>query len=210
MYDAMNDVLARLHKVDWQALGLEGFGRPGNYFARQIARWTRAWQASRTRDIPELDRLVQWLPAHVPADDETAIVHGDFRLGNLMFHPTEPRVVGLLDWELSTLGHPLADLAFNCLLWHSTPAMYVGIEGLDHAALGIPSRDEYVARYCARTGRAEGISNFHLAFACFRFAVIFEGIAKRAEIGTAAGADAEQVGRLSVDYAQRGWALARA
>jgi aminoglycoside phosphotransferase (APT) family kinase protein len=210
MYDAMNDVLACLHKVDWRALGLEGFGRPGNYFARQIARWTRAWQASRTRDIPELDRLVEWLPAHIPEDDETTIVHGDFRLGNLMFHPNEPRVVALLDWELSTLGHPLADLAFNCLLWHSTPAMYVGIEGLDHAALGIPSQGEYVARYCARTGRAEGISNFHLAFACFRFAVIFEGIAKRAEIGTAASADAEQVGRLSVDYARRGWALARA
>ncbi len=210
MYDAMNDVLARLHTVDWRAIGLDGFGKPGNYFARQIARWSRAWHASRTREIPELDRLADWLPAHVPADDETTIVHGDFRLGNLMFHLTEPRVIALLDWELSTLGHPLADLAFNCLLWHSTPAMYVGIEGLDHAALGIPSQDEYVARYCARTGRAEGISNFHLAFACFRFAVIFEGIAKRAEIGTAAGADAEQVGRLSVDYARRGWALARA
>jgi aminoglycoside phosphotransferase (APT) family kinase protein len=210
IYDAMNEVLARLHKVDWRAVGLEDFGRPGNYFARQIARWTRSWHASRTRDIPELDRLVEWLPAHVPADDETTIVHGDFRLGNLLFHPSEPRVVALLDWELSTLGHPLADLAFNCLLWHSSPAMYYGIEGLDHAALGIPSRDEYVARYCARTGRTEGITNFHLAFACFRFAVIFEGIAKRAQIGTAAGADAAEVGRLSIDYAKRGWALARA
>jgi aminoglycoside phosphotransferase (APT) family kinase protein len=209
LYDAMNDVLARLHKVDWRAVGLKGFGRPGNYFARQIARWTRAWHASRTREIPELDRLAEWLPAHVPVDDETTIVHGDFRLGNLMFHPTEPRVIGLLDWELSTLGHPLADLAFNCLLWHSTPAMYYGIEGLDHAALGIPARDDYVARYCARTGRADGITNFHLAFACFRFAVIFEGIAKRAEIGTAAGANAAQVGRLSVDYARCGWALAQ-
>jgi aminoglycoside phosphotransferase (APT) family kinase protein len=209
LYDAMNDVLARLHRVDWRAVGLEDFGRPGNYFARQIARWTRAWQASRTREIPELDRLVEWLPAHVPDDDETTIVHGDFRLGNLMFHPTEPRVIALLDWELSTLGHPLADLAFNCLLWHSSPAMYYGVEGLDLAALGIPSQDEYVARYCARTGRAAGITNFHLAFACFRFAVIFEGIAKRAEIGTAAGADAATVGRLSVDYARRGWALAR-
>jgi aminoglycoside phosphotransferase (APT) family kinase protein len=210
LYDAMNDVLARLHKVDWRAVGLEGFGRPGNYFARQVARWTRAWYASKTREIPELDRLVDWLPAHVPADDETAIVHGDFRLGNLMFHRSEPRVIALLDWELSTLGHPLADLAYNCLLWHSTPAMYYGIEGLDHAALGIPSRDDYVARYCASTGRSAGITSFHLAFACFRFAVIFEGIARRAQIGTAAGADAEQVGRLSVDYAERGWALAQA
>jgi aminoglycoside phosphotransferase (APT) family kinase protein len=210
MYDAMNEVLARLHKVDWRAVGLEGFGRPGGYFARQIARWTRQWQASRTREIPEIDCLIAWLPAHVPPDDDaTTIVHGDFRLGNLMFHPRAPKVIALLDWELSTLGHPLADLAYNCLLWHSTPAMYYGIEGLDHAALGIPSPDAYVARYCARTGRTAGITPFHLAFACFRFAVILEGIAKRAEIGTAAGADAEQVGRLSVDYARRGWALAR-
>jgi len=210
MYDAMNDVLARLHRVDWRAVGLEGFGRPGNYFARQIARWTRAWHASRTRAIPELDRLASWLPAHVPAGDETTLVHGDFRLGNLMFDPREPKVIALLDWELSTLGHPLADLAFNCLLWHSSRAMYYGIEDVDHAALGIPSQDAYVARYCERTGRSEGITPSHLAFACFRFAVIFEGIARRAQIGTAAGADAEQVGRLSVDYARRGWALAQA
>jgi aminoglycoside phosphotransferase (APT) family kinase protein len=210
MYDAMNEVLARLHQIDWRAVGLEGFGRAGNYFARQIARWTRAWHASKTREIPEMDRLVEWLPAHVPPDDETSIVHGDYRLGNLMFHPTEPKVIALLDWELSTLGHPLADLAYNCLLWHSTPAMYHGIEGLDHAALGIPSEDDYVVRYCERAGRSEGITPFHLAFACFRFAVIFEGIAKRAEIGTAAGADAAQVGGLSVDYARRGWALAQA
>jgi len=209
IYDAMNEVLARLHKVDWRAVGLEGFGRPGNYFARQIARWTRAWHASKTREIPELDRLAEWLPAKVPEGDETAIVHGDYRLGNLMFHPREPKVIALLDWELSTLGHPLADLAFNCLLWHSSRAMYYGIEDIDHAALGIPSQDAYVARYCARAGRTEGITPFHLAFACFRFAVIFEGIAKRAQIGTAAGADAEQVGRLSVDYARRGWALAQ-
>jgi aminoglycoside phosphotransferase (APT) family kinase protein len=209
MYDAMNDVLARLHKVDWQAVELEGFGKPGNYFARQIARWTRAWHASRTRQIPELDRLAEWLPEHVPPDDETAIVHGDYRLGNLMFHPSEPRVIALLDWELSTLGHPLADLAYNCLLWHSSRAMYYGIEDADHGALGIPSQDAYVARYCERTGRSQGLTPFHLAFACFRFAVIFEGIARRAQIGTAAGADAEQVGRLSVDYAKRGWALAQ-
>ena len=210
MYDAMNDVLARLHKVAWQAIGLEGFGKPGNYFARQIARWTRGWHASKTREIPELDLLAEWLPAHVPPDDETTIVHGDFRLGNLMFHPSEPRVIALLDWELSTLGHPLADLAYNCLLWHSSRAMYYGIEDVDHLALGIPSQDAYVARYCERTGRSEGITPFHLAFACFRFAVIFEGIARRAQIGTAAGADAAQIGRLSVDYAKRGWALAQA
>jgi aminoglycoside phosphotransferase (APT) family kinase protein len=207
MYDSMNEVLARLHRVDWQAVGLEGFGRPGNYFARQIHRWTRQWQASKTREIPAMERLIAWLPEHVPADDETTIVHGDFRLGNLMFHSHEPRVIALLDWELSTLGHPLADLAYNCMIWHATPAMYGGIEGLDQAALGIPSESDYVARYCERTGRTDGITTFHMAFAMFRMAVIFEGIAQRALIGTAAAANAEQVGRLSVDYAERAVAL---
>jgi len=208
MYDSMNDVLARLHQVDWQAVGLEGFGRPGNYFARQISRWTRQWHASKTREIPAIDQLIAWLPANLPVgDDESAIVHGDFRLGNLMFHPREPRVIAMLDWELSTLGHPLADLAHNCLLWHATRAMYYGVEDLDQAALGIPAEHDYVRRYCDRTGRRDGMTAFHLAFAMFRFAVIFEGIAQRARIGTAAAADAEKVGRLSVDYAERAYAL---
>ena len=210
MYDSMNDVLARLHQVDWQAVGLAGFGRPGNYFARQISRWTRQWQASKTREIPAIDRLIAWLPANLPAgDDETRVVHGDFRLGNLMFHPREPQVIAILDWELSTLGHPLADLAHNCLLWHATRAMYYGVADLDQAALGIPAEEDYVRRYCARTGRQDGITAFHLAFAMFRFAVIFEGIAQRARIGTAAAADAAQVGRLSVAYAERAYALVR-
>ena len=208
MYDSMNDVLARLHRVDWQTVGLEGFGRPGDYFARQISRWTRQWHASKTREIPEIDHLIAWLPANLPTgDDQTAIVHGDYRLGNLMFHPSEPRVIAILDWELSTLGHPLADLAHNCLLWHATRAMYYGVEDLDQAALGIPSEQDYVSRYCERTGRRGGLTPFHLAFAMFRFAVIFEGIAQRARIGTAAAADAEKVGRLSVDYARRAYAL---
>jgi aminoglycoside phosphotransferase (APT) family kinase protein len=208
MFDAMNDVLARLHRVDWRAVGLEGFGRPGDYFARQVSRWTRQWQASKTREIPEIDALVEWLPAHLPAGaDETTIVHGDFRLGNLMFHLTEPRVIAILDWELSTLGHPLADLAHNCLLWHATRAMYYGVADLDQPALGIPAEAEYVRRYCERAGRESGLDTFHLAFAMFRFAVIFEGIAQRARIGTAAAADAAQVGRLSVDYARRAYAL---
>ena len=208
MYDSMNDVLARLHRVDWQAVGLDDFGRPGNYFARQISRWTRQWHASKTREIPEIDDLIAWLPANLPAgDDETRVVHGDYRLGNLMFHRREPRVIAILDWELSTLGHPLADLAHNCLLWHASRAMYYGIEDLDQAALGIPSEQDYVRRYCERTGRADGLTPFHLAFAMFRFAVIFEGIAQRARIGTAAAADAERVGRLSVDYARRARAL---
>ena len=207
MFDSMNDVLARLHRVDWQAVGLAGFGRPGDYFARQVSRWTRQWHASKTREIPEIDALVAWLPQNLPAGDTTTIVHGDFRLGNLMFHQSEPRVIAILDWELSTLGHPLADLAHNCLLWHANRAMFHGVEDLDQAAYGIPSEAEYVRRYCERTGRSDGLSAFHLAFAMFRFAVIFEGIAQRARIGTAAAANAEEVGRLSVDYARRAYAL---
>ena len=138
----MNAVLARLHALDWQALGLEGFGRPGNYFARQINRWTRQWQASKTREIPEIERLIAWLPEHLPAGDETTIVHGDYRLGNLMLHPQEPRVIALLDWELSTLGHPLADLAYNCVPYHSAAEKYGGVLGLDLEALGIPSEQD--------------------------------------------------------------------
>lgn len=207
VYDSMNQVLATLHRLDWQALGLEGFGRAGNYFARQIHRWTRQWHASKTREIPEIERLIAWLPEHVPPGDETTVVHGDYRLGNLMLHPSEPRVIALLDWELSTLGHPLADLAYNCVLYHAAAEDYGGLLGLDLAALGIPSEQDYVARYCARAGRADGITPFHLAFSMFRFAVIFEGIAARARAGIAAAANAEEVGKLSVIYARRACAL---
>jgi aminoglycoside phosphotransferase (APT) family kinase protein len=207
IYDAMNEVLARLHGIDWQTIGLDCFGRPGSYFSRQINRWTRQWYASKTREIAEIERLIAWLPEHVPAGDETTIVHGDYRLGNLMLHPHEPRVIALLDWELSTLGHPLADLAYNCVLYHAATGDYGGVLGLDLAALGIPSQGDYVARYCERTGRADGITPFHLAFSMFRFAVIFEGIAARARAGIAASADAEEVGKLSIVYARRACAL---
>jgi aminoglycoside phosphotransferase (APT) family kinase protein len=207
IYDAMNQVLARLHLVDWRAIGLEGYGRPGNYFERQINRWTRQWYASKTREIPEMERLIAWLPKHLPPGDETTIVHGDYRLGNLMFHRREPRVIALLDWELSTLGHPLADLAYNCVAYHAAMEDYGGLLGLDLETLGIPSEAAFVARYCARTGRPDGITPFHLAFSMFRFAVIFEGIAARERAGIAASADAEQVGKLSIVYATRACAL---
>ena len=207
MYGSMNDVLARLHKVDWQAVGLGDFGKPGSYFTRQLKRWTRQWQASKTREIPEIEHLIAWLPEHVGEDDETTIVHGDFRLGNLMFHEHEPRVIGILDWELSTLGHPLADLAFNCMLWHATPSMYLGIAGLDREALGIPTMEAYVASYCQATGRKDGITTFHLAFSMFRFAVIFEGIAMRARLGNATADNAEEIGGLSEAYAKLAWSL---
>lgn len=209
MYLAAAETLARLHDVDWMAAGLENFGRPGNYFSRQIARWTRQWELAQFRDIPDLATLAAWLPGNIPPDDETAIVHGDYRIGNIMFHPEEPRVVAVLDWELSTLGHPLADVAFSCLAWHSTPAEYGGMLGLDLAALGIPPESEYLRQYyrCRRRGRGSQVERFHLAFAMFRFAVIFEGIAARARSGTAAAADAVEVGDLSLAFAQHGVAL---
>ena len=207
IYASMNQTLAKLHKVDWQAVGLEGFGKPGNYFERQIARWMRQWEASKTKEIAAIDRLIAWLPEHLDRSDETTIVHGDYRLGNLMFHPEKPEVIAILDWELSTLGHPLADLAFNGMLWHATPDMYVGIAGHDLDALGIPPLDDYVRRYCRTVGRSDGIGVFHLAFSMFRFAVIFEGIAKRAELGNASADNAEEIGRLSEAYARLAWSL---
>ena len=146
MYFAMAEALAALHGFDWQGAGLGDFGKPGNYYARQLARWGRQWRETRTREIPAIDRLIDWLGANLDETPDTSIVHGDFRLGNLMFAPSEPKVVAVLDWELSTLGHPLSDVAFSCLPWHSTPSMYAGIVGLDRKALGIPTQDEYIAR----------------------------------------------------------------
>ncbi len=200
------ETLARLHDVDWRARGLEGFGRPGDYFSRQVARWSRQWEAERFRDIPELARLRDHLLAHLPPDDgATTLVHGDFRLGNMMFHPTEPRVVAVLDWELSTLGHPLADVGFAAICWRSTPEEYGGILGLDLPALGLPDEAAFLERYHAtRRTPSAPLQPFHVAFSMFRFAVIFEGIAARARAGTAAGADAGRVGDLSIAFARRG------
>ncbi len=203
MYDAMCETLVRLHAVDLRAAGLGDYGKPGNYYARQIARWSRQWELSKTRENPDLDRLVAWLPANIPAGDETTIAHGDFRLGNLIFHPTEPRVVAVLDWELSTLGHPLADVAFVCLVWRSTPEEFHGVRGLDINALGIPTRREFLDRYAALSGRSEQITSFHEAFALFRFAVILEGVADRARSGNAASTDAADVGALGAAFARR-------
>jgi aminoglycoside phosphotransferase (APT) family kinase protein len=208
MFRSVAETLAALHDVDWRAVGLEGFGRPGNYFQRQISRWTRQWEGERFRDIPDLSRLAAWLAANIPDDDTTTLCHGDFRIGNLMFHPTEPRVVAVLDWELATLGHPLADLAFSALAWRSRPEEYGGLKGLDLAALGIPSEAEYLAHYYrSRRGPAPPLQPFHTAFALFRFAVIFEGIAARARRGTAASANAAAVGNLSLAFARLGAAL---
>jgi aminoglycoside phosphotransferase (APT) family kinase protein len=204
IYLSMAETLAALHRVYPASVGLGDYGRPGNYFERQIARWSRQWASSPSRDIPELDALVAWLPDHLPPDDgRVAIAHGDFRLGNLIIHPSEPRVVGVLDWELSTLGHPLADLGFCCMPWHTGPDEYAGILGLDRAELGIPEQAEFVARYFAGGATDGSFGTFHLAFALFRFAVIFVGIADRAQAGSAAGANAAEVSHLARPFARR-------
>ncbi len=207
MYFAMAETLAALHGFDWQAAGLADFGKPGNYYARQLARWGRQWRETKTQDIPAVDRSFDWLAAHLDETPETTIVHGDFRLGNLMFAPDAPDVVAVLDWELSTLGHPLSDAAFSCLPWHSTPRMYAGIDGLDREALGIPTQTEYLARYCTATGRSQGPGRFHLAFSLLRFAVILDGIAARAKAGNAAAQNAVAVGEMAESFALRAQAV---
>lgn len=204
MYMSMAETLAALHAVDPEGVGLADFGRPGNYFERQVARWTRQWQGSRTRDNPWLERLIEWLPGHIPPGDEAGICHGDFRMGNLLFDPVAPRVVAVLDWELATLGHPLADLAFNAMAWRTLPSEYGGLLGLDLHALGIPTQADYLAHYYAHTGSPLRVAPFHFAFALFRFAVIFEGIAARAAAGNAAADDAREAGLLGPAFARRG------
>lgn len=203
VYLSMAETLARLHAVDWAAVGLGDYGRPQGYFARQIARWSKQWALSRTRELPDVERLIAWLPEHIPADDTATIVHGDFRLGNLMLHPSEPRVIGILDWELSTLGHPLADLAHAAMAWHSSPDEFGGLLGLDRQSLGIPEEAEFLATYDRHAGHGLRLAPFHHAFALFRFAVIFEGIAARALAGNAAAANAAEVGQLSARFAAR-------
>jgi aminoglycoside phosphotransferase (APT) family kinase protein len=210
IYDAMNDALARLHKVDWRGVGLGDFGRPENYVARQIARWSKQYEASRTGDIPEMDRLIAWLPQNIPPREETTLVHGDFRLGNMIFHPTEPRVVAVLDWELSTLGHPLSDLAYNCMLYH-LPADLPTVRGfgdVDLKALGIPDERAYVAAYARRTGRDPGADwPFFLAFSFFRYAAIVQGVYARALQGNASSETGERLGRTAPRLAAIGWRL---
>jgi len=208
LWDDVNRVVAELHRVDISAVGLADYGRQGNYFERQIARWSRQYRASETQPIAAMDRLIDWLPAHVPAGDETAIVHGDLRLDNMIIHPSEPRVVALLDWELSTLGHPLADLSYHVMTWRLTPEQFRGMAGKDLAALGIPSEADYVAAYCARVGRAPiapAAWVFHLAFSMFRLAAILQGIGRRAEDGTAASAQAVETGRKARPIAEAAW-----
>ena len=194
IYDEMNRVLAALHRVNVDTVGLTDYGKPGNYYARQIGRWTKQYRASETEAVAEMEALIDWLPNHIPEGDETvALVHGDYRLDNMIFHPREPRIIGILDWELSTLGDPLADLAYQLMAWRFPREGGIsGLEGLDRSSLGLPSDEDYTAAYCHRTGR-DGIDNwpFYMAFCFFRIAAILQGIKKRAQIGTASSAEAD-------------------
>jgi aminoglycoside phosphotransferase (APT) family kinase protein len=210
--DAMNATMAALHGIDPAAVGLDDFGRHGGYVARQVARWSQQYLADEAAGRhPAMDRLVQWLPAHLPAADATAIVHGDFRADNMIFHPSEPRVLALLDWELSTLGDPLADFAYHAMTYRMPSDILGGIAGIDPVAQGLPTEQDYVAAYCRRTGR-DGLPDldYHVAFNMFRFAAILHGIRGRALRGTAASAEGEKMGALFARVADLAWQQAEA
>ncbi len=208
IYDELNRVVCGLHRVDVAAAGLADYGKAGNYFERQVARWTAQYRASETRPIPAMDQLIEWLPRHVPAQDagDVALVHGDYRLDNVIFHPHEPRILAVIDWELSTLGSALADFAYHMVTWHLRPGLFRGLEGVDLAALGIPGEAEYAALYQRRTGRSIAADgwDYCMAYNLFRLAAIMQGIAKRAEDGIASSAQAREYGRNTGPLAELG------
>jgi len=210
IWDELNRVISLLHTIDFQKVGLAGFGKPGNYIERQVARWSKQYQASETEPMPAMNNLIAWLPKNIPPETATTVVHGDFRLDNAIFHPTEPRILAVLDWELSTLGDPLADFAYHCMSWHIPPGQFRGIAGLNLEALGIPSEKEYVARYCERTGR-KAIDpshwDFYIAYNLFRIAAILQGIMKRVVDGTAASVHARDAGMRARPMAELGWQM---
>ncbi len=210
IYDEMNRVISLLHTLDYQAIGLGDYGKPGNYFARQIDRWSKQYKAAENEHIPTMKQLIEWLPQHIPAGELTSVVHGDFRMDNMIFHPTEPKILAVLDWELSTLGHPLADFSYHCMSWHIKPGLFRGIGGMDLKALGIPSEDDYIAKYSARTGIKVNKDDFrfYLAYNMFRMAGILQGIMKRYQDGTAASEQALRNGQAARPMAEMGWAYA--
>mgnify|MGYP000474668826 CR=1 FL=1 len=210
-YDAMNDALAKLHNVDHVAIGLEDFGKPGNYFARQISRWTKQYQASETEEIVSMNKLMEYLPNSIPAGDETTIVHGDYRLDNMVFHPTEPRVIAILDWELCTLGHPIGDFTYHLMSWFTKGNEIAELSDEDKAKLGIPTAAEYTKAYCERTGRGDSIEHldWYLAYNLFRIAGILQGIRGRVRDGTAASDHAEQMSANVRALSDQAWDYAK-
>jgi aminoglycoside phosphotransferase (APT) family kinase protein len=208
IWEEQNRVISLLHTIDFRKIGLADFGKPGNYVGRQVERWSRQYRASETQRIPAMDSLIDWLPRNIPPEAGTSVVHGDFRLDNTIFHPAEPRILAVLDWELSTLGDPLADFAYHCMGFHIPPDKFRGIAGLDLAQLGIPGEAEYVKKYCERTGRTSiepSHWDFYLAYNLFRIAAICQGIAKRVLDGTAASAFAAEAAGKTVPLAELGW-----
>jgi aminoglycoside phosphotransferase (APT) family kinase protein len=208
VHDEMNRVIAALHSVEPAAVGLADFGKSGEYIARQVARWSKQYQASETEKIEAMDNLIAWLPANIPAGDETRIVHGDYRIDNVIFDADEPRIRAVIDWELSTLGHPLADFAYHCMVWRIPPGTFRGLAGLDFAALGVPSERDYVAAYCRRTGRediAKRDWEYYMAYNLFRIAAIAQGVMARALQGNASSAEALQTGRAARPLAELAW-----
>jgi aminoglycoside phosphotransferase (APT) family kinase protein len=207
IFDSMNDVLARLHRVDPGTVGLGDYGRTGQYVARQVARWSRQYAELKTEDIPAMDKLTAWLPQHIPAEDPTTVVHGDYRLGNLIVHPTEPRIVAVLDRELSTLGHPLCDIAYNCLGYHMAEPPH-GFAKVDFHRLGLPTEAEYVAAYCRRTGR-QTIEhwNYYLAFSLFRLAAIAQGVYRRGLQGNSSNPESVKMSHAARERAELAWSL---
>ncbi len=211
MYKSLAETLAQLHTFSPAELGLEDFGRPGDWYRRQFKRWSRNFSETQTQAMPAMQPLMEWLDAHMPEDNETRIAHGDYRMGNVMFHPTEPRVVAVFDWEISTLGHPLGDLAYCAILYGTNPQQFFGLEGLNSNALGIPTFEEFNSIYCEAAGRSDGgLTNAHMAHAFFRFAAILDGVRARGLAGNAASTDAADIGLIAPEIAARGWKYAQA
>jgi aminoglycoside phosphotransferase (APT) family kinase protein len=210
-FAAMNATLAQLHRLDYRRLGLEDFGKSGNYVSRQIARWSRQyWQDLDAGPDHNMDRLIDWLQQRTPTDEQTSLIHGDFRVDNLIFHPSEPRILAVLDWELATLGHPLADFAYHSMMYHLPPHIVAGLAGADLSALNIPDEQTYLADYCRRTGRAAVADyDFYLVFNLFRLAAIFHGIKGRVLRGTAASAQARERIQILPELTALAWRRAQ-
>lgn len=209
IYDDLNKNLAKLHDFNHENIGLTDFGVPGNYFSRQISRWTKQYRLSETKEISAMDNLISWLPKNIPEDDDSSVVHGDYRLDNVIIHPTEPRIIGILDWELSTIGHPLGDFTYHLLTWQ-LPDIGIGSGGFlgkNLNDLGIPNQEDYINQYCERTGRVEGIENrgFYFAYNFFRLAAILQGIAGRVRDGTASNEKAKKLIHAIEPLADIGW-----